>query len=236
MDIKTSSILNAKKAAGFAAVSFITEGMCVGIGTGSTVKFFIEALAKRHEEGLNITAVATSHASETLAQQLNIPLKSPESVKMIDLTVDGADEIDSHKNMIKGGGGALLREKLAAKSSREMIVIVDETKVKTNLGLFPVAVEIVPYLCLHTIHELETRGYHGKLRLNNKQKPYLTDNNNYIYDISYSKPIFDPEKEHQNLKMITGVVETGLFYQLAGRVIVGYEDGTVKIFENLKSQ
>src|SRR5262249_19017701 len=155
-------------------------------------------------------------ASHALAEKLNIPLKNPGAVTWIDITVDGADEIDSHKNMIKGGGGALLREKLAAKSSREMIVIVDETKVKTHLGSFPVAVEMIPYLYLHTINELETQGYHGELRLNEKKEVYITDNGNYIFDINYSKPIFDPEKEHQKLKMITGIVETGLFYHLAG--------------------
>jgi ribose 5-phosphate isomerase A len=228
---KTDSnpILIAKKAAGQTAAELILEGMLVGLGTGSTAAFFIEALGKRCREGLKISAVATSQQSVRQAQHLGIPLIDPNTVTSLDITVDGADEIDHHKNMIKGGGGALLREKLLAQASKEMIVIIDETKLVDHLGDHPVPIEIAPFVYQSTLHRIEQRGYRGVLRLTRDKDPFITDNGNYIFDIQYTSPILHPEKEHERLKTIAGVIETGLFFHVAKRVVIGYEDGFVKV-------
>lgn len=224
-----SPIIMAKKAAGKAAAELVQEGMLVGLGTGSTASYFIEALGKRCQEGLKISAIATSNQSMRQAHTVGIPLVEPDEVEQIDLTIDGADEIDHQKNMIKGGGGALLREKLIALASKEMVVIVDETKLVEALGAFPVPVEIAPFVYPSTLKHLKDQGYQGTLRLNRDQSIYMTDNKNYIVDIQFQKPILNPIREHEKLKSLTGVLETGLFFHLAKRVIVGYEDGLVKI-------
>lgn len=224
----SNSILIAKKATGEAAAALIEEGMRVGIGTGSTAAFFIEALGKRCRQGLKITAVATSHRSAQQAERLGICTEDSSDIVQLDVTVDGADEIDPRKNMIKGGGGALLREKLLAVSSKEMIVIVDETKLVETLGVHPLPVEIVPFAYRTTLQRLQEKGRQGVLRLNPDHTPFLTDNGNYIYDIQNPHPILDPKNEHEQLKSVTGVVETGLFFHVAKRVIIGYENGFVK--------
>ncbi len=218
-----------KRAAGQAAADLIEDGMLVGLGTGSTTAFFIEALGKRCREGLNILAIATSVQSIRQAEPLGIPMKNADLVASLDVTVDGADEIDPQKNMIKGGGGALFREKLLAQASREMIVIVDETKCVDHLGAHPLPVEIASFVYLSTIARIEAKGYRGVLRMTKEHKIYLTDNGNYIFDIQFKKPIQDPKAVHEELKSLTGVLETGLFFHVAGRVLVGYADGIVKI-------
>jgi ribose 5-phosphate isomerase A len=205
------------------------DGMLVGLGTGSTIAYFIEALAKRCEKGLKITAITSSIQSLHQAQSLNIPLLDPSPITKIDVVIDGADEIDHEKNMIKGGGGALLREKLIALAAKEMIVIVDETKLVEQIGSFPVPVEISSFIYRTTLLRLTDKGYQYTLRLNRDNTPYVTDNGNYIADIHFNKPILTPKKEHEKLKTICGVLETGLFFDIAGRVIVGYEDGFAKI-------
>lgn len=225
----SNPILIAKKIAGQAAADLIQDGMVVGLGTGSTAAFFIEALSKKYQEGLQITAVATSQQSARQAQQLGLPLADPSILTSLDVTVDGADEIDHQKNMIKGGGGALLREKLLAESSKEMLVIIDETKLVDHLGNHPVPIEISSFMYRSTIRRLENQGYQGVLRLDRNQAPYLTDNGNYIIDIQYPDPILHPLKEQERLKNITGVLETGFFFNIAGRVVIGYEDGFFKI-------
>lgn len=224
------SILFAKKNAAIQALDYIKHGMIVGLGTGTTAAFFIDALAKRVHEGLKISAVASSLKSMEQAKQLKIPLEDPENIFRIDIVIDGADEIDHKKNMIKGGGGALLREKLVAKASKEMIVIIDETKLVSHLGKFPVAVEIIPFLHQFTFKELQKLGLNPILRKNHEGGNYLTDNGNYIFDISFDSPIYSPYSEHEKLKAATGVVETGFFFNLATHVIVGYKNGTTNIF------
>lgn len=225
----SNPILIAKKAAGLAAAALIEEGMLVGLGTGSTSAFFIEALGKRCQEGLKISAVATSEQSAKHAKHLGIPMMAPDEMTFLDITVDGADEIDRHKNMIKGGGGALLREKLLAQASKEMVVIIDEMKLVEHLGNHPLPIEIVPFVYRSTIQRLAENGYHGALRLTRTQEIFLTDNGNYIFDIHYPHSILDPQHEHDRLKKITGVVETGFFFNLAKRIVIGYEDGFTKI-------
>lgn len=223
-------IIIAKKAAGTAATDLIKDGMLVGLGTGSTASFFIEALGKKcREEGLQITAVATSIQSMRQAKSVGIPIVDSDAVSNLDITVDGADEIDSRKNMIKGGGGALLKEKILAKSSREMVIIVDETKLVENLGVFPVPVEIAAFAYQTTLVRLNDYGYKTTMRLNRDKSLYITDSGHYIVDIQFDYPITDPQLENNRLKDIVGVLETGLFFNIAGRIIVGYEDGFAKI-------
>ncbi len=224
-----SPIISAKKAAGKAAVELIKEGMLVGLGTGSTTSYFIEALGQRCRSGLNISAVASSVQSMRQAHFEGIPLIDADKITLLDLTIDGADEIDHHKNMIKGGGGALLREKLLALASKEMVVVADENKLVEQLGAFPVPVEIATFAYRTTLKRLESNGYSCILRLNRDESLYLTDNGNYIIDIQYQKPIANPKLEHERLKSLAGVLETGLFFNVAGRVVVGYEDGFAKI-------
>lgn len=223
------STIEAKKAAGQAAAQLIQDGMLVGLGTGSTAAFFIEALGQRCQKGLTISAVATSIQSTREAQLAGIPLLDPQTISYLDIAIDGADEIDHHKNMIKGGGGALLREKLIAKASKEFVAIVDETKLVDDLGAFPVPVEIAAFAYQTTLKRILDKGYCGKLRLNRDHSIYTTDNGNYIVDIQLPKPIHEPRIDDERLRSITGILETGLFYQIAKRVVVGYLDGCVKI-------
>ena len=220
---------SAKKSAGYAAANFIENGMVIGLGTGSTTAYFLEALATRCREGLSIHAVATSQNSFQKAQSFGIPLINSDEIDSLDLTVDGADEIDPHKNMIKGGGGALLREKLIAIASREMIVIVDESKLVQNLGRVPLPLEIVPFIYKTTVNRLKMEGYEGVIRLKESGETFITDNGNYIFDIHLQKTMKEPREVHEKIKLIPGVVETGLFFQIAGRVVVGYQDGNVNV-------
>lgn len=219
----------AKRAAGEAAALWIEEGMLVGLGTGSTALFFIEALAKRCREGLKILAAATSIRSRMTAEQLGIPLIQDQTITHLDLAVDGADEIDPDKNMIKGGGGALLREKILAQAAREFIIVVDEKKCVTALGSFPVPVELLPFAYRSTLSRLEKEGYQAILRLSPNHTPYVTDNGNFIADIHFKYPILNPEKEEEKLKKISGILETGFFYRVAGRVIIGLSKGGTEI-------
>lgn len=221
------SLITAKRAVGKAAAALVEQGMLVGLGSGSTATCFCEALAERHRTGLQVTCLSSSHVIAHYAQQLGLPLKDPAHIASIDLVVDGADEIDLSHQMIKGGGGALLREKLLAQCSREVVIIVDETKLVKQLGRCPVPVEIIPFLYLTTLKRLNRAGYHGNLRLTENGTPYLTDHGNYIVDLSSHAPLSRPDLEHARLKQITGVVETGLFFHIAGRVLVGHRDGSV---------
>ncbi len=219
----------AKEAAAIAAAELIEEGKIIGLGTGSTASRFIHHLGERCRQGLKIQAVASSRQSEQQAIVEGIPLLDANAVTSLDLDVDGADEIDGDKRMIKGGGGALLREKIVAKMSREMIVIVDQHKVVEKLGKFPLAVEIVPFAYQSTLHHLQGLGYQGSLRTAPKKELFITENGNYIYDIHFPHLIDKPDEEQLKIRSIPGVVETGLFLHLACRVIVGYDDGHAEI-------
>jgi len=219
----------AKKAAGTAAAALIERDMLVGIGTGSTVYWFIQALGERCRKGLKIKAVATSEKSLAQALQEGIEMIEINTVSYLDLVVDGADEIDQDKNMIKGGGGALLREKILANIAHEMIVLVDQSKLVNHLGAFPLPVEIVPFAHQITIQQLGLVGYQGTLRLNEKKEYYVTDNGNYILDVKLSQKCTDPAFENDLISAVPGVVETGFFIGVAGRLIVGYQDGHIEI-------
>lgn len=218
---QTSIDGKAKKAAGFYAAGLVQDGMRIGIGTGTTVFYLIEALSQRVKEGLKIEALATSRESESLAREGGIPLLSPLEVDKLDLAIDGADEIDPQKRMIKGGGGALLREKITAYMASEMVVIVDSSKVVDKLGKFPLPVEILPFGYEATLAKIR---YKGQIRKKEGQI-FVTDNGNYIFDIHLEG---SPEEVQKNLIEIPGVIETGLFFHVAGRVVIGYPDGHVE--------
>ena len=228
--IKPNDLQIAKQAAGKAAAALIQEGMIVGLGTGSTAAFFIDSLIDRcRSTGLKIRVVATSEDSAQRARAGGIIVEDPNEITSIDFTVDGADEIDKQKRMIKGGGGALLRETVIASLSREMIVIVDETKLVETLGRCPLPLEVIPFAHRAIFHKIQQLGYQGKLRLNNDGSLYKTDNANYIIDITFENRQCDPLKDQMILKNIPGILETGFFLGMAGRVIIGYGDGTTKI-------
>lgn len=219
------TIEQAKKAAGKKAAELVEDGMIIGLGTGSTAAYFIEALSKRK---LNIKAVASSKQSALQAKKGNIAVIDIDSVQTIDMTVDGADEIDPQKRLIKGRGGALLREKIVASISRELIVIADETKLVSHLGQAPLPVEIVPFGYLSTIARLKRRGFTGKLR-SDAAKPYVTENGHYIYDVQLDPQSLHLPDDHERILGVVGVVETGFFLNMAGRIVIGFLDGQVKV-------
>lgn len=216
-----------KKTAGYAAAELIENGMVIGLGTGSTVFHFINRLIEKAKEGLSIQAVSSSTRSENQAKDGGIPLADLNSITTVDITVDGADEINGEKQMIKGGGGALLREKVLANISKEMVVIVDEDKVVEKLGKHDLPVEILPFAHAAIIEKISKLGFHGSLREHNKDGPFITDNGNMIYDIHFESLREDPEKDHEKLIRIPGVLETGFFFNQAGRVIIGKNDNTI---------
>lgn len=229
-DSNITKALSIKQAIGFKAAQLIENNMLVGLGTGSTAKWFIEALGKRcQEEGLKIEAIATSRASEILALEKKIPLLDVSKNTFLDITIDGADEIDPQFRLIKGGGGALFREKIIATSSKEMVVIVDESKWVNNLGHFGLPIEILPFWSKSTIKKIENKGYRGTLRKLSDQTPYLSDNHNYIFDIHFDNLCVNPEKTYDELRSIIGVIEIGFFFDIAKKAIVGYKDGNIKI-------
>ncbi|MGE7881583.1 ribose 5-phosphate isomerase A [Bacillus sp. NPDC094077] len=221
--------MNLKQLAGEYAANFVKDGMKVGLGTGSTVFWTIQKLGQFVKEGLSFQAVPTSKETEAFAQQLNIPLLSLDDIQTLDLTIDGADEIDSNLHLIKGGGGALLREKIVASSSKELIIIADESKVVTRLGTFPLPVEIVPFSWKQTENKIQSLGCRTRLRLKNNNT-FITDNNNMIIDCIFPNKISTPGKLHEQLKMITGVIETGLFINMTSKAIIGSENGIKELY------
>lgn len=216
----------AKKAAGYRAAQLIKDHMIVGLGTGSTAAYFIEALILECKKGLKITAVASSQKSKEIAINGNIFVLDLNDVSKIDITVDGADEIDSQKRMIKGGGGAHVREKILAASSSEIIIVIDETKLVSSIGKAKLPVEILPYGSKMTEKKINALGFHGKWRMASQCKPFITDNGNLILDVQFPYPPSSPEKVHEQLKSIPGVVDTGFFFHLAQKVIIGHKDGS----------
>lgn len=211
-----------KKNAALRAVEAVKDGMRLGIGTGSTVHYFIQALIEKVGQGLNIEAVASSEASKLLAQKGGIPLMDEREFTMLDLTVDGADEIDAAGRMIKGGGGALCREKILASSSKDLFIIVDASKVVKKLGKRKLPVEILPFGLKATVDKIEKCGFKGALRKGH------TDNGNVLFDITLPSLLANPEETHNILVNIPGVVETGLFFHVVKKVFVGHLSGTVE--------
>jgi ribose 5-phosphate isomerase A len=212
------------------AAGLVEEGMIVGLGSGTTATYFIHSLGKRCQNGLNIRAVSTSLKSAQLAAHYSIPLIDDQLFTQIDLCIDGADEVAPDLTLIKGGGGDLVREKIVAKASLEMIVIVDESKLVKTLGRFGVPLEVLPFGVAATLKKITLLGYEGTLRRDKNQKPFVTDNGNYIYDIDFNNKTCHPVEDDAALKSITGVVDTGFFFNIAKRALVGYSDGRVAFF------
>lgn len=221
--------VNVKQLAAEKAVEYVVDGMKVGLGTGSTAYWAIAKLGERVHEGLQITCVATSRASEEQARELGIPLVGFGEIGSLDLTIDGADELDGKLQLIKGGGGALLREKIVAANSTRMIVVADESKAVHMLGKFPLPVEIVPFAWEWTVAGLAKLGGVPQLRRSGEEL-YHTDNGNYIADCHFEVITSAPELALA-LQAIPGVVEHGLFIGIASLAIIGRNDGTIDILE-----
>ena len=221
--------MKAKQIAGEKAAEYVKDGMVVGLGTGSTAYWAVKKVGQMVADGLNIRAVPTSEETKKLAEESNIPLVSLADVKYIDLTIDGADEVDANLNLIKGCGGALVREKIVAHHSKKLIIIVDESKIVDKLGAFPLPVEVVHFGADKTLINLEKYDCQPKLRKENGEN-FNTDNHNYIIDCNFEE-IENPKKLNNELNELPGVVETGLFVDMADKVIMGTNQGELKIFE-----
>jgi ribose 5-phosphate isomerase A len=219
-----------KESAALEALEFVRDGMAIGLGTGSTAAKFVEALSYKVASGLNVVCVPTSETTREQAESLGLPLTTLDEVPRLNLTVDGADEIDDQLRLIKGGGGALLREKIVATASDRMIVIADGSKLVAMLGAFPLPVEVVPFGITATYRLLEAMaaeaGCQGdiSLRTRGSGDAFLTDQGNYILDCAFGR-ISEPEVLAFALKRVPGVVEHGLFLGVADLAIVARPGG-----------
>lgn len=221
-----------KKQAGIRAAQYVTDGMIVGLGTGSTAYYFVEELGRRvKEEGLQIVGVTTSHRTTAQAEGLGIPLTSIDEVDSIDVTVDGADEVDPNFNGIKGGGGALLMEKVVAVPTKHYIWVVDESKLVDTLGAFKLPVEVVQYGAEKLLRDFAKKGYAPSFREGDEGR-YITDMGNFIIDLDL-KAIPDPVALAEELDRTVGVVEHGLFNGMVDTVISAGKEG-LTILENKK--
>ena len=222
-----------KKAAGIEAAKLVENGMIAGLGTGSTVKFLVDELGRRHqEEGLEFTGVTTSRRTQAQAESYGIKIVDIDDVDHIDVTIDGADEVDKNFNGIKGGGAALLWEKIVATNSNQIVWIVDESKVVDTIGKFPLPVEVIPFGAGQVIKKFEARGYYyeqgenktGLLHLDADGKEVRTDENNFVVDLHLER-IDHPQELAEDLINTVGVVEHGLFLNMVDKVIVGDPNG-----------
>lgn len=224
-------MINQKKLVGEQAASYVENHTVVGLGTGSTAVYMVDALAKRaKEEDLTIECVATSNATFELAKELGLDVKELSEVDEIDLTIDGADEISPNFQGIKGGGGALTREKIVAVRSKKNIWIADDSKVVEQLGAFPLAVEVLPFGHEYLLKTFERNGYQPNLRTTDSDEIYETDSGNYIIDLNL-EVIEQPKKLAQELKSMVGVVEHGLFIDIVDKVLIGSDSGEVTVAE-----
>jgi ribose 5-phosphate isomerase A len=215
-----------KQSAADSAVALVEDGMILGLGTGSTAKLAVDTLGKRVAGGLRVIGIPTSEATDHQARALGIPISTLDEHPAIDLTIDGADEVElGPLNLIKGRGGALLREKIVASASKQLVIIVDESKLVERLGShFALPVEVVPFGWQATAHRLEALGAKIALRNNADSKPFVTDGGHYIVDCTFG-PIASPAKLDSELNRIVGVVEHGLFLGMATQVIVAGHSG-----------
>ncbi len=216
-----------KKEAGVSAVDFVESGMVLGLGTGSTTRFALEELGKRLKEGKlkDIVGICSSIQTENRARDLGIPIVSFDEKQELDLTIDGADEVDPQLNLIKGGGGALLREKVLAQSSKRNIMIVDESKLSPKLGThFPVPIEVIPFAWMPVANFIKFLGGDPVLRKEDNGQTYTTDQDNYILDSNFG-PISNLEQLAQQLGQKAGIAEFGLFLGTASEVIVATSNG-----------
>ena len=203
-----------KEAAARASLQYVKDGQVVGLGTGSTAAYFIKLLGEKVKSGLHIKGIPTSVRSRDLAQSLDIPLTTLDECQEIDVTVDGADEVDPQLRLIKGGGGALLREKIVASATRTMVVVADASKQVQTLGKFPLPVEVIKFAQVLVAKRIAALGAQVELRLNPDKTPYMTDENNHILDCRFGV-IQDADRLARQLSQMPGVVEHGLFIGMA---------------------
>ena len=235
MVAELSPIDQAKFVAARRSVDFIENGMKLGLGTGSTAAWMVRCLAERvREEGLNVTCVATSARTADLARHLGLAVVGLDETKWLDLTIDGADEFDQNLNLIKGGGAALLQEKIVATASDRMIVIADAAKEVAQLGAFPLPVEVIPFgwqttkaLVEETLVSMDVLGRDVTLRMNG-DKPLVTDGANFILDLHLNR-IGNARQLALVLNQIPGVVENGLFIDICDIVVIGHADGRASV-------
>jgi len=207
------------------AAQEVQDGMVLGLGTGSTVYYFLQELGRMVRAGIRLMGVPTSVRTAEIATQLAIPLTTLDDQPHLDLAVDGADEVDAHLNLIKGAGGALLREKIIAASADRFVVVVDDSKIVTQLGeRYPLPVEVVPFGHTPAIRALEGLGARVILRHGTAGQPWLSDNGNYILDCRFG-PMPDPVALQKELLAIPAVVDSGLFLNMADMAIVGQANG-----------
>jgi len=217
-----------KQQVGEEAITFIKDGMKVGLGSGSTMYYAVKKLGERVKNGLQVVGIPTSNTTAEWAKEFGVPLTSFSETQSLDIAIDGSDEVDDNLQLIKGGGGALLREKVVANAAKEFLVIVDESKMVNHLGQFPLPIEIVPFGWEVTASKVSAFGCNPVLR-KVENEVFYTDNGNYILDCHFEQ-IPNPKKLHQDLISIVGVAETGLFIDMATRVLVG-KDGKVETVE-----
>jgi ribose 5-phosphate isomerase A len=218
-----------KKQAAEKAVEDIESGMIIGLGTGSTVSFALKKISNLIKEGKlkDITGIPSSKRTQDESIELGIPLTDFNKVQKIDLTIDGADEVDSKLNLIKGGGGALLREKVLAQASRKLIIIVDESKISTFLGeKWPVPIEVIQFAAPLEEKFLKSIGGITKIRITAKEENYLTDEGNFILDTNFGK-INNPIALSEKLEKRAGIVEHGLFIGMTDKVITAGKSGLI---------
>jgi len=231
----TSAQDEAKKAAAAQAIeSFLKDGMIIGLGSGTTSRWLVRILGERVAQGLRVTGVPSSKSTGQLAQEVGVSLADLNDVPQLDLTIDGADEIDSKGQMIKGGGANLLWEKIVATASKQMVCIIDESKLVETLGRFPLSVEVIPFAWRSTERHLrkllENAGL-GKPVIEMRgglEKPLITDSGHYLLDCHLEK-ILDPESLGEKLKQIPGVVEHGLFIGIATHAVIGHASGKAEV-------
>jgi len=215
-----------KEQAGIAACRFVTDGMALGLGTGSTVRYSIIEIARMiKEEGIEVVGVPTSEDTRRLAEHLGIPLRTIDVATNLDLTIDGADEFDPKFDLIKGGGGALTREKVVAKASNSMVVVADETKQVSTLGEFDLPIEVDSILW-EEVRDGISSICPGEVRLRGgDEDPYITDNQGFILDCSFGPTISNPESLEREISEISGVVEVGLFVGICDAVVMASSGG-----------
>src|SRR5690625_4421743 len=217
---------NDKQRAAEESVAYIKDGMIVGLGSGSTVNLMLQKLGQRVGEGLDIKGIPSSKKTERLATELGIPLTDIFSVDRIDIAIDGADEVDSGLNLLKGGGGSLVREKVIDAIADKLIIIIDDSKMVSELGDFPLPVEVVPFGWKISAQNIANLGAVTSLRKKGRNV-FVSDNGNYILDCKLDK-ITEPKKLHEAIKQMVGVVETGLFLEMADEVVMA-RNGRVMI-------
>jgi ribose 5-phosphate isomerase A len=220
-----------KQLAAKEAVKFISDNQIIGLGTGSTAIYAVKAIAEMVKKGLKIVAVPTSSQTKEIAESLHIPLVDINSIDSIDITIDGADEFNEDLILVKGGGGALLREKIVAAMTREVIIIADSSKKVDVIGKFKLPIEVIPFASNYVLRQLQLINGPGKIRALSG-KPFLTDQGNYIIDADFGL-ISNPVVLSGTLNEIEGVVEHGIFINLASKIIMGNND-SVLIFKTNK--